>query len=105
MTSVNMYIDHILNLIFPPVCGFCNEINSEFLCEKCSKRFESIKLSSIDDYKTAPVFFDEHFYLVKYEKDIRNYILKYKFNEKSYFHKSFSKLFILDEVFNKNFLN
>lgn len=91
--------DKILNIIFPPVCGFCNEINDEFLCEKCRKKFELIKTSKIDNYENDPVYFDEHFYMFKYEKDVREYILKYKFNEKSYMYKSFAKLITEDKIF------
>ena len=105
----NKYIDKIiekfLNLIFPPVCGFCGKINNEFLCDKCKQKLQSEKLSQIDDYKNQPVFFDEHYYLFKYKKDIRDYILKYKFDEKSYLYKSFSELFIRDEVFTKSFID
>ena len=105
----NKYIDKIiekfLNLIFPPVCGFCGKINNEFLCDKCKQKLQSEKLSHIDDYKNQPVFFDEHYYLFKYQKDIRDYILKYKFDEKSYLYKSFSELFIRDEVFTKSFID
>lgn len=95
----------ILNLVYPPVCGFCNEINDNFLCDKCMKKLEQEKITKIDDYKNQPVFFDEHFYLFQYHKDIRDYILKYKFDEKSYMYKSFSKLFINDELFTNNFIN
>lgn len=105
MSFTTTYMQHILNLIFPPVCGFCNEINNNFLCEKCSKKFELVKSSNIDNYKNAPVFFDEHFYLAKYRKDIRDYIIKYKFDEKSYLYKSFSELLIRDGKFINEFIN
>lgn len=95
----------ILNLVYPPVCGFCNEINDNFLCDKCMKKLEQEKITKIDDYKNQTVFFDEHFYLFQYHKDIRDYILKYKFDEKSYMYKSFSKLFINDKVFTTDFIN
>ena len=95
----------VLNLLFPPVCAFCGDINDKYLCDKCEKSFEQQKNSQIDDYKNQPVFFDEHFYLFRYKKDIRDYIIKYKFDEKSYFYKSFSELFIRDEIFRKNFIS
>ena len=95
----------VLNILFPPVCAFCGDINEKYLCDKCEKSFEQQKNSQIDDYKNQPVFFDEHFYLFKYKKDIRDYIIKYKFDEKSYFYKSFSRLFINDEMFRNDFIS
>ncbi|MBR2240874.1 MAG: ComF family protein [Clostridia bacterium] len=95
----------ILNLIYPPVCGFCNEINKEYLCDKCRNKLASIKLSKIDNYKDVPVYFDEHFYIFKYEKEIREYILNYKFDEKSYMYESYARILAEDKVFVKNFLD
>lgn len=97
--------EFILNLIYPPVCGFCNEINKEYLCDKCRNKLTSIKLSKIDNYKDVPVYFDEHFYIFKYEKEIREYILKYKFDEKSYMYESYARILAEDKVFVKNFLD
>lgn len=96
--------EKLLNLIFPPVCGFCDEITNQFLCDKCRRKFEQIKVSKIDDYEKDPVYFDEHFYLFKYEREIRNDLLKYKFKEKSYLFKSYAKLIAEDSVFNKQFI-
>ena len=101
----NKMFNVILNSIFPPVCGFCNKINNEFLCKKCEQKFEQEKSTSIDNYRNAPVFFDEHLYLFKYKKDIRESIIKYKFDEKSYLYKSFSELFIRDNKFANQFIN
>ena len=97
-------IEKIINLIFPPVCGFCNKINENFLCEKCKEKFKYIKISQIDDYSKQPVYFDEHYYMFKYEKDVRDNILKYKFGEKSYMYKSYSRLFFYDDVFKNQFI-
>ncbi len=97
-----MYIiEKILDLIFPPVCGFCNEINNEYLCNCCKKKIDAIKVSTIDNYENDPVFFDEHFYIFKYEKDIRQLILNYKFNEKSYIYKTFAKVIADEELMNE----
>ena len=35
-------IDNILNLIYPPVCGFCNQICKENLCKKCEMQLKDI---------------------------------------------------------------
>lgn len=91
--------DKILNLFFPPVCGFCNEINEDFLCDKCRRRIESIKISNIDSYINKSVYFDESCYIFKYEKDIRDMIIKYKFEERSYLYKTFSRVICEDVIF------
>ena len=31
------FIEKILDLIFPPVCGICNKKINTYLCEKCEK--------------------------------------------------------------------
>lgn len=95
----------VLDLIYPPVCGFCNEINNDFLCNKCRNKLKSMKISKIDDYRNAPVYFDEHFYMFKYEREIRDFIIKYKFDEKSYMFKSYAKLLQEDECFRNNFID
>lgn len=95
----------VLDLIYPPVCGFCNEINNKFLCDNCRDRLNSMKISKIDDYKNVPVYFDEHFYMFKYEREIRDYIINYKFDEKSYMFESFAKLVQDDDVFTDSFIN
>ncbi len=94
-------IESILNLIYPPVCGFCNEINMNFICDKCKRKIDEIKISNIEDYSNIPVYFNEHYYLLKYENEVRDFILQYKFHEKSYLYKSFAKLITCDEVFRK----
>ena len=94
----------ILDFIFPIACGFCGKLCNSFLCEKCEQKFDHVKNVELVDYKKDPVFFDEHFYLFKYKKDIREYIINYKFNEKSYLYKSFSEIFIRDKTFINQFI-
>lgn len=95
---------NLLNLIFPPVCGFCNNIDKNFLCDKCLKKYDELKISNIDDYSNVPVYFREHYYTFKYENEIRDFIIKYKFDEKSYLYKTFSKFILQDKVFVENFI-
>lgn len=89
-------IEKIMNIIYPPVCGFCNKINADFLCSSCARKFEELRIGNIDNYENVPVYFDEHYYMFKYENEVRDAILKYKFDEKSYMYKSFAQLFVKD---------
>ena len=104
MKCIYKILNIILDLIFPPACGFCGELCNNFLCKKCEQKFEQVKNSDVIDCKNDPVFFDEHFYLFRYKNDIREYIINYKFKEKSYLYKSFSEIFIKDETFINQFI-
>ena len=30
--------ENISNILFPPVCGICGKLDSNWICEKCQKR-------------------------------------------------------------------
>ena len=85
-------IEKVLNLVFPPVCGFCGEINENFLCDSCKRKVEKIKISRVEDYYDLPVFFNEHYFMLRYEGDVRDFLLRYKFDEASYMYKSYARL-------------
>lgn len=58
-----------------------------------------LKKSQTLSYSKNHFYFQEHFFLFNYESEIRNKILQYKFQEKSYLYKTFAELFISDENF------
>ena len=89
----------LLDSIFPPACGFCGELNNNYICNNCIQKIAKYKRSQINNYSNTHFTFHEHFYLFKYESDIRDKIIQYKFQEKSYLYKTFAKLFIEDENF------
>ena len=95
------FVNKLLDIIYPPVCGFCNQINYNFLCSKCEKNIQELKINNIDKYNKKDTFFKEHYYIFKYDNEIRNYIIEYKFNEKSYLYKTFSKIITQDNMFIK----
>lgn len=105
-------VPKILNFIYPPVCGICGKLNSDFLCKKCEKILESEAVFGVDKYKKIErkkeniknnfndkKYFDEHLYIFLYQGIIRRIILKYKFQEEAYLYKTFVN-FLLK---NKNF--
>jgi len=65
------------------------------------KRLLEIKQSQVQNYFNNNFYFQEHFYLFNYESEIREKIIQYKFQDKSYLYKTFAKLFITDENFAK----
>ena len=85
-------IDNILNLIYPPVCGFCDKICKEHLCKKCEMVIKKYENSSIR--KSEKEYFTEMAYIFKYEDIIRDILIKYKFQSKSYIYKTFSKIIL-----------
>lgn len=85
-------IEKALNLIFPPVCGFCNEMSDSYLCEYCSNYLKSKQINRIDLYEDK--FFTTHLWLFKYEDEIREKIIDYKFNDRSYLYRTFTQIIL-----------
>ena len=71
------------------MCGICGKLDKNSLCNKCKIRLQKNALCKIEDYKNTSSYFDEHIYLFQYTGEIRDTILKYKFNEKSYIYRTF----------------
>lgn len=82
----------ILDLIYPPVCGMCNKINKKYLCKKCEIQLKPYNIYTIS--KITNKNFDYQVKILKYENKIRNKIIDYKFNEKSYLYKTFGKIIL-----------
>ena len=86
------FIEKILDLIFPPVCGICNKKINTYLCEKCEKEIN--KITCVGENRYDNKYFSTHMYLFKYEGIIRNKIISYKFNDKPYLYKTFCEIFV-----------
>ena len=82
-------IETLLNYIFPPVCGICGKIDKNYLCNKCKNKLKNIELYNIENYSGTTSFFDEHIYMFQYTGYIRDAILNYKFQDKSYINEMF----------------
>ena len=108
-------VPKILNFIYPPVCGICGKLSSDFLCKKCEKILESEAVFGVDKYKKIErkkeniknnfndkKYFDEHLYIFLYQGIIRRIILKYKFQEESYLYKTFVNFLLKNENFFEN---
>lgn len=82
----------ILNFIYPPMCLICGRPTNEDLCNKCKQNLNKKLIARIDDYSlNNEKNFDEHMHLYSYDGEIRNLILRYKFQEKPYLYKIFVK--------------
>lgn len=88
-------LEILLELIYPSVCGICEEIDNNSLCEKCEEKIKRIIIARIDNYKNDDSkYFDESAYIFKYEGQIRNMLLDFKFNNKPYLYKTFASIII-----------
>jgi len=85
----------LLDLIYPPVCGICNKINKKSLCKKCELILKKYEIYTIQKCKNRS--FDYQIKILKYEETVRHKIIDYKFNEKSYLYKTFSKIILNNE--------
>lgn len=88
-------LSNIINLIYPTVCGICGEISKGDICNKCKVKIRKFQRSKKHIYLTKN--FDTHMYLFDYQGIIRQKILQYKFGEKTYISKCFTKVILNDE--------
>ena len=92
MEKVLWFINHIINLIYPNVCGICDKTSKEELCKKCEIELKNIAKIKIDNYKNKN--FTKHLYIFKYEGIIKERLINFKFNEKPYIYKAFVNFII-----------
>lgn len=86
----------VLDLFFPPCCGICGKLDSNWICDNCKRKINLCKKSIIleifgKEYK-------EFGFLFSYS-DIRNVMLDYKFNGKAYLSKTFLTIILEDKIF------
>ena len=111
-------VPQILNLFYPPVCGFCGKLNQDFLCPKCRKLLEKEAIFGVDNYikiNESKMKFKEQNYILeniqkKNEKEnekeneiaVQEYIAKY-FDEHLYIflYQGIIRKMILDYKFNE----
>lgn len=84
-------------LVFPPCCLICGKLLSEICCKDCEKRIYDKLNLKIESKSQKDYYFEKHVYLFTYKDEIRNLILDYKFNDKSYLYKLFSKIITKNE--------
>ena len=87
-------IENALNLIFPPTCGFCGEITDSYLCEYCLNYLQTKQVNKINTYEEK--FFTTHLWLFEYKDEVREKIIEYKFNNKSYLYRTFAQIILSD---------
>ena len=93
------FISFVLDLIYPPTCGICGKLNSNFLCNKCQKQLESQAKFKIEENQDTNYYFQKHLYIFEYQGIIRKIILNYKFQGKAYLYKTFVNFLLKNQKF------
>ena len=91
----NYMLENIIHLIYPKVCGICEEISKEDICNKCKVKIKQWQRNKKHIYLTK--YFTTHMYVFDYRDIIRQKILQYKFSEKAYIFRSFVKIILNDK--------
>lgn len=89
------FINCILNMIFPKVCGICGKVNNYDLCPKCRIKLNQIKICKKHIYLKKN--YTTHMYIFNYNDLIRKNLITYKFYGQAYKHKSFANFMIKDK--------
>lgn len=77
-------LEKALEYIFLPCCGICGKLGGGYLCKECGKELKKYEIC----LKTVNAG-TERLHVFKYEDLIRDLIIDYKFNNKSYLFKTF----------------
>lgn len=121
-------LDFVLNFLFPPVCGICGKLDTNWLCDKCRKRlkkyerfellqtkekinklfnFKNTEINIIENFSNNEpdinIYFDEFLYCFEYKKLIRNLLLKYKFSDCAYLSNMFGNVILNNKKSNEIF--
>ena len=87
------FLAELLNLVFPPKCAFCRRLLSnsdkDGMCNKCRKELpflSGVRCEKKGDYFTLCVA------ALEYKENVRSSILRYKFNGKTNYAKTYGKI-------------
>ena len=85
-------LENIINLFYPNVCGICETMSKDAICNKCQVKIKQWQRNKRKIYLTKN--FTTHMYIFDYKDLIRQKIIQYKFMEKNYLYKSFVKIIL-----------
>lgn len=80
------FFENAFEILFPQKCGMCSKIGEGYICNDCYNELEK--------YEFKKNYGDEKFHLLQYEGIVRDKIIEYKFNDKSYLYKLFYEILI-----------
>ena len=85
-------LDKLLEYIFPPICGICGRIGDNNICDSCYNDIKKFEKNILIKYNSK--YYSEYLYIFKYEGIIRDKIINYKFNDKSYLYRMFVEILL-----------
>lgn len=109
---IDIFYNKLLNLIYPPKCGFCGEITGteSFICEDCAIRKKQEytnrcilcgKAIVLDDKceecLNKKIYYNKLFFYNEYTNEFRDKIHSYKFFGKKFYYNFFCEL-IFDKL-------
>jgi len=100
------FCDKLLNLIFPPKCGFCGEITktNNFICKNCRELSTQKYINRCDfcgkisydsicsECKNKRIYYDKLIFCSEYTEQFKQKIHLYKFFDKKYYYHFFTEL-------------
>lgn len=92
-----MLLEKALIFVFSRKCFLCGKRNEESICKKCFDRLNKLQKCKKIDFENKNL--NSLIYFFKYEKIIRRLILQFKFFNKPYIGKLFSKIILKNEKF------
>ena len=82
------FTENVLNLFFPQKCGVCEKIGT-VLCNECEEKIKEYRINLIENSDNI-----SKFYMFRYNGIIRQLLIKYKFEDKSYLADTFVKIML-----------
>ncbi len=88
------WLDKIVNMIYPPVCGICHQLGQDYLCSCCKDKMKRLENKQSFLNRNEQESFKECFSLFCYQELIRELILTYKFENEPYLAKTFAEILL-----------
>ena len=82
------FTENVLNLFFSQKCGVCGKIGT-VLCNECEEKIKEYRINLIENSDNI-----SKFYMFRYNGIIRQLLIKYKFEDKSYLADTFVKIML-----------
>ena len=84
-------MEYLLDIIFPKKCGNCGKLSSAWVCDNC---FENLKYGNIQKIENGEINYLISLFLYV---EIREKMLKFKFNDEAYMYNYFVELICRNE--------
>ena len=110
------FLDKILNLIFPPKCGYCGEItlSKQFICKNCYNLSTNKYINRCEfcgkisteskcvECRNKSIYYEKLIFCDEYTKEFKQKIHLYKFKDSKYYYHFFTEL-IYERIKNEDF--